>query len=51
MEPRPGLVALFGSGETSPAGRRVHEYVFERLGRPVEVAILDTPATPDAKTE
>jgi cyanophycinase-like exopeptidase len=37
-------LALFGSGETSPAGRRVHEHVFERLGRPIEVAILDTPA-------
>jgi len=44
MDAHPGLVALFGSGETSPAGRRVHEYVFERLGRPVDVAILDTPA-------
>jgi cyanophycinase-like exopeptidase len=44
MDARRGLLALFGSGETSPAGRRVHEYVFARLGRPVEVAILDTPA-------
>jgi cyanophycinase-like exopeptidase len=44
MDARAGLLALFGSGETSPAGRRVHEHVFERLGRPVEVAILDTPA-------
>jgi cyanophycinase-like exopeptidase len=44
MDARPGLVALFGSGETSPAGRRVHEHVFERLGRPIDVAILDTPA-------
>ncbi|TAK24525.1 MAG: cysteinyl-tRNA synthetase [Chloroflexota bacterium] len=40
----PGLLALFGSGETSPSGRRVHEYLFERLGRPIDVAILDTPA-------
>jgi cyanophycinase-like exopeptidase len=40
----PGDLALFGSGETSPAGRRVHEHLFERLGRPVDVAILDTPA-------
>jgi hypothetical protein len=40
----PGDLALFGSGETSPAGRRVHEHLFGRLGRPVDVAILDTPA-------
>jgi cyanophycinase-like exopeptidase len=40
----PGDLALFGSGETSPAGRRVHEHLFTRLGRPIEVAVLDTPA-------
>ena len=40
----PGDLALFGSGETSPAGRRVHEHLFERLGRPIDVAILNTPA-------
>jgi len=40
----PGLLVLFGSGETSPAGRRAHEFVFERLGKPVDVAILGTPA-------
>jgi hypothetical protein len=39
-----GDLALFGSGETSPAGRRVHEHLFARLGRPIEVAVLDTPA-------
>src|SRR2546422_611712 len=44
MDARPGLLALFGSGETSPAGRRVHEHVFERLRRPGGGALLDTPA-------
>lgn len=39
-----GDLALFGSGETSPAGRRVHEHLFQRLGRPIDVAVLDTPA-------
>jgi hypothetical protein len=39
-----GDLALFGSGETSPAGRRIHEQLFERLGRPIDVAVLDTPA-------
>jgi hypothetical protein len=39
-----GDLALFGSGETSPTGRRVHEHLFHRLGRPIDVAVLDTPA-------
>ena len=42
--PRPGLVALLGSGETSPAGRKVHDYLVARLPRPATVAILETPA-------
>ena len=41
---RPGLIALFGSGETSSSGRRVHDYLFQRLPTPVKVAILETPA-------
>lgn len=41
---RPGLVALFGSGETAPAGRAVHEYLFRRLGDPIRVAVPETPA-------
>ncbi len=39
-----GLIALFGSGETSKRGRRVHEYLFCRLPVPVRVAIVETPA-------
>ncbi len=41
---RPGLIALFGSGETSSSGRKVHDYLFRRLPTPVRVAILETPA-------
>lgn len=41
---QPGPIALFGSGEAAPAGRRVHEMLFRRLGRPIRVAILETPA-------
>lgn len=41
---RPGLIALFGSGETSSSGRKVHDYLFQRLPTPVKVAILETPA-------
>jgi len=43
-ELHPGLVVLFGSGETSPNGGRIFDSVAQRLaGRP-RVAILETPA-------
>jgi len=41
---RGGLVVLFGSGETSASGRKVHDYVLRTLPLPVRVAILETPA-------
>ncbi len=41
---RGGLVVLFGSGETSPSGRKVHEDIFKTLTSPVRVAVLETPA-------
>lgn len=44
MDSRPGLVALLGSGETAPAGRRVHETLMRFLPSPIRVAILETPA-------
>ncbi len=44
MDGRPGVVVLFGSGETSPSGRRAHEWVFARLSAPLRVAVLETPA-------
>jgi cyanophycinase-like exopeptidase len=37
-------MALLGSGETSPAGRRMHDRLIARLPRPATVAILETPA-------
>lgn len=40
----PGLVALFGSGETSAAGRRVHEALFRSLSASPRVVVLETPA-------
>jgi hypothetical protein len=40
----PGLVVLFGSGEISPSGRRVYDWVFGQLSAPVRVAVLETPA-------
>lgn len=44
LSTHPGLIALFGSGETAPAGRGVHEYLFRRLNGPIRVAVLETPA-------
>jgi cyanophycinase-like exopeptidase len=40
----PGLVVLFGSGETSTSGRRVYDRCFRDLAPPVRVAVLETPA-------
>lgn len=42
--PRPGPVAIFGSGEAATSSRRVHERLFAPLRAPVEVAIVETPA-------
>ena len=41
----PGLLVLFGSGEMSPTGRKIHELVFKKLGFTVgvRVGILETP--------
>jgi len=44
MNERPGLVILFGSGETSPSGRKVHEWLLHQLPPPITVAVLETPA-------
>jgi hypothetical protein len=35
---------LFGSGETSASGQRVFDWLFRRLGQPLRVSILETPA-------
>ncbi len=42
---KPGLVVLFGSGEMSPTGRKIHEKVFKlsSLVAPVKIGILETP--------
>jgi len=40
----PGLVAFFGSGETSASGHRVYNRLLSKLPQPVRVAILETPA-------
>jgi cyanophycinase-like exopeptidase len=40
----PGPIALFGSGETSPSGRRIFDQTFKRLPMSPRVALLETPA-------
>ncbi|MCX8066781.1 MAG: cysteinyl-tRNA synthetase [Anaerolineae bacterium] len=44
MDSQPGLIALFGSGETAPMGRRVHEALMRSLRPPIRAVILETPA-------
>src|SRR3990167_7525104 len=38
----PGKIAVFGSGEMSPTGRRIHEYLIKNIPPPVNVALLET---------
>lgn len=40
----PGLVVLFGSGETSASGQKVFDWLFRQLDPPLRVSILETPA-------
>ena len=42
--PGPGLVVLFGSGETSASGSKIIQGLAPRLARPVRIAVLETPA-------
>ncbi len=41
---QPGPVIIFGSGETSPGGRRAYEWLLRRVDSPARIAILETPA-------
>jgi len=44
MPEQPGLVILFGSGETSASGQKVFDWLLRRLPSPVRVATVETPA-------
>jgi cyanophycinase-like exopeptidase len=41
---KPGLVALFGSGETSSSGQKIFDAIFRQLPSQPRVALLETPA-------
>lgn len=43
-ETAPGMIVLFGSGETSPSGRKVFDTVFKTLPPVPRLALLETPA-------
>ncbi len=43
-EPNPGPVVLFGSGETSPSGRKVFDTILKKLPPSPRLALLETPA-------
>jgi hypothetical protein len=40
----PGLVVLFGSGETSPSGRKIFDHILRQTPPSPQVALLETPA-------
>jgi cyanophycinase-like exopeptidase len=42
--PEPGLIILFGSGETSPSGRKVFDRILRLLPNSPRIALLETPA-------
>ena len=43
-EYRPGLIILFGSGESSPTGRKVFDQICRELPPSPRIALLETPA-------
>jgi cyanophycinase-like exopeptidase len=44
VEPEPGSVVLFGSGETSPSGRKVFDLLLRGLPASPRVSLIETPA-------
>lgn len=44
MANQPGRLVLMGSGEASPSGRKVFDWLFRRLPSPLKIALLETPA-------
>lgn len=44
MTTQPGPIVLYGSGETSPTGRKIFESVFRKLPDSPKVALVETPA-------
>jgi len=43
-QPTPGVIVLFGSGETSPSGQKVFNQIFQKLPFSPKVDLIETPA-------
>lgn len=52
LNPVKTFLTLFGSGETSSVGRKIHEHVFKQMKCDIKIAILTSPAgfQPNVKT-
>jgi len=44
VQPCPGPIVLFGSGETAPGSQTIYDYVMRLIAPPVRISILETPA-------
>jgi len=44
MDTIPGPILLFGSGETSPSGRKVFDFALQKLPYAPRIALLETPS-------
>lgn len=45
QKPKRSFIVLFGSGEISPTGRKIHDHIFSQIDKKyVNIAILTTPA-------
>ena len=44
IEPRMGPIVLFGSGETSPSGRKVFDSILRKMDASPKLALIETPA-------
>src|SRR5712692_689291 len=44
MARRPGLIVLFGSGETAADAQPIHDFVLRRATPPIRASVLETPA-------
>lgn len=44
MTTQPGLITLFGSGETAPGAQKIYHALFSQMHETPRVAILETPA-------
>jgi len=44
IQPSPGPIVLFGSGETSPSAQKVFDYILRGMPASPQIALLETPA-------